>query len=108
MATRNWSRRSAAMPDESSATPENLSRAGRVAMAGVCFLAGAGIAALAAGIIPADEAKFHAPHWVVGACGFVFMLAGVMIMVPARASRLQNFLGAVFLSVFAAVPGWIA
>ncbi len=89
-------------------TTDQLSPRGRIAVAAVCLATGAGIAALAAGIIPSDESNFHAPHWVVGACGFVFMLAGVMILVPASAPRLQSFLGAVFLSVFAAVPAWVA
>ena len=89
-------------------TTDQLSPAGRAAVAAICLATGAGIVALAAGIIPVDEAMFHAPHWVVGACSFVFMLAALMIMVQARMPRLQNFLGAALLSVFAAVPGWIA
>ena len=77
-------------------------------MAAICFATGAGIAALAAGIIPAAESDFHAPRWVIGACGLVFMLAAVMILTPASMVRTQYFLGAVLLSLFAAIPGWIA
>jgi hypothetical protein len=36
------------------------------------------------------------------------MLAAVMIVIPPAMLRLQGFLGAVLLSLFAAVPGWIA
>jgi hypothetical protein len=89
-------------------TTDELTPRGRAAVAAICFATGAGIAALAAGIIPADAAKFHAPHWVVGACGSVFMLAACLILIPATLPRLQNFLGAVLLSLFAAIPGWIA
>jgi hypothetical protein len=89
-------------------TTEQLSPAGRYGVAAVCLLVGAGIVALATGAIPANEAMFHAPHWVLGACGFVFILAAVMILVPPAMLRVQYFLGAVLLSLFAAIPGWIA
>lgn len=89
-------------------TTDQLSPRGRLGVAAVCIATGAAIAALAAGIIPADESKFHAPHWVVGACGLVFMLAGSMILMPAGMRRAQGLIGAVLLSLFAAIPGWIA
>jgi hypothetical protein len=96
------------MPENDPQTTDQLSPRGRAAVAAICLTMGAGIVALAAGVIPADEAKFHAPHWVVGACGFVFLLAGIMIMIPPTMLRMQYFLGAVLLSLFAAIPGWIA
>ena len=89
-------------------TTEQQSPAGRYGIAAVCLLAGAAVVALATGIIPSDEAKFNAPHWVVGACGGVFMLAGIMILVPPAMLRVQYFFGAVLLSMFASVFGWIA
>lgn len=81
---------------------------GRLAVASLSFLTGLVIFALAAGWIAVDESKFHAPHWVIGACGAVFMLAGSLVAVPDNAVRLRNFLTAVFMTVFAAVPGWVA
>ena len=81
---------------------------GRYGMAVICLLAGAAIVALAAGVSPSDEAKFRAPHWVVGCAGGVFMLAGIMIALPPTMLRVQQFLGAVLLSLFASIFGWIA
>ena len=49
-----------------------------------------GILVIAAGVIPigsaliADDAKFHAPRWLVGMVGGLFVLAGLMLV---RASR---------------------
>ncbi|CAN0175586.1 unnamed protein product, partial [Phaeothamnion confervicola] len=85
-----------------------MTPAARNAVAVICALVGGAIVALAAGIIPADESAFHAPHWVIGACGFVFMIAGFLVVVPETMSRMKNFLAAVMLSLFAAIPGWIA
>jgi hypothetical protein len=96
------------MSEQEPLTPEQMSPAGRNAVAAIAALAGAGLVAVAAGIIPADESTFHAPHWVVGACGFLFIVAGFLVIVPATMPHLRNFLGAALLSLFATVPGWIA
>ena len=64
------------MAEEEPLTPEQLSPAGRNAVAAIAALAGAGLVALAAGIIPAHESTFHAPRWVVGACAFPVLLGG--------------------------------
>jgi uncharacterized membrane protein YcjF (UPF0283 family) len=80
---------------------------GRYGMAAICVLAGAAIVALAIGVIPSDEAKFRAPQWVVGCAGGVFMLAGIMIMLPPTIVRVQNFLGAVLMSMFASIFCWV-
>src|SRR5262245_10155246 len=45
--------------------------------------------ALAAGIIPAPESAFHAPHWVVGAAGLAFFCAGVAIWLGSAGPRDQ-------------------
>lgn len=83
------------MPEQEPLTPEQMSPAARNAVAAVCALVGGGIVALAAGIIPADESAFHAPHWVVGACGFVFMIAGFLVVVPKTMPRPAAFSGLV-------------
>src|SRR3954469_19656695 len=85
-----------------------MSPTARFAMAAICAATGAGIIALATGIIPLDESAFQAPRWVIGACGGVFLIAGLMIRLPAGMPRLQQFLGAVFISVFATIPAWVA
>lgn len=96
------------MAEEEPLTPEQMPPAGRNAVAAICALIGGGIVAVAAGIIPIDESAVHAPRWVVGACGFVFMIAGFLVVVPATMPRMKNFLAGVMLSLFAAIPGWIA
>lgn len=82
------------------------------------------IVAVAAGIIPAPEKSFHAPHWVVGLAGMLFVLAGAIFLTPLfvggfvspdrytprqkRAIKLvQQILGCLLLTSFAAVPLWI-
>src|SRR5260370_887902 len=44
---------------------------------------------VALGIIPTDESKFHAPHWVVGAAGLMFFLAGIAILTGPALSRVR-------------------
>lgn len=95
------------MPNEEPLTPGQMSPAGRAVVAAISGLLGAGLVALAAGVIPSDESAFHAPHWVVGACGFMFIIAGFLVIVPASMPHMKNFLGAALLTLFAAVPGWI-
>jgi hypothetical protein len=94
--------------DEEPLTPDKLSPAARPAVAAACFLGGALIVAVAAGIISTSESDVHAPHWVIGACGFMFVVAGFLVIVPDTMPHMKNFLGAALLSLFAAVPGWIA
>jgi hypothetical protein len=82
------------------------------------------IVALAAGIIPAPEKSFHAPHLVVGLAGMLFVLAGAIFLTPLliagfvpsnqytprqkRAIKLaQQIFGCLLLTSFAAVPLWI-
>ena len=93
--------------DEKPLTPDKLSPAARAAVAAACFLGGALIVAVAAGIIPTSESAVHAPRWVIGACGFMFVIAGFLVIVPDTMPHMKNFLGAALLSLFAAVPGWI-
>ena len=93
--------------DEEPLTPDKLSPAARAAVAAACFLGGALIVAVAAGIIPTSESDVHAPHWVIGACGFMFVIAGFLVIVPDTMPHMKSFLGAALLSLFAAVPGWI-
>jgi len=32
------------------------------------------------GLLPVDETTIHAPKWVIGLCGFIFSLSGVMAL----------------------------
>jgi hypothetical protein len=82
------------------------------------------IVAVAVGIIPVAERAFHAPHWVVALAGMVFVLAGTLLMTPLLSGGgvsthsiaasepktvklVQQFLGCLLLTCFAAVPIWI-
>ena len=82
------------------------------------------IVAVAAGIIPAPEKSFHAPHWVVGVAGMLFVLAGAIFLTPlivagfvppdrhtprqkGAIKLVQQILGCLLLTSFAAVPLWI-
>ena len=93
-------------------------------VAAVALVTGALIVAVAVGIIPSPESSFHAPHWVVGAAGMCFVLAGVSILAPAlitgscapdgqtpgqqRAVKLvQQLLGCLMLTAFASIACWV-
>jgi len=90
----------------------------------IAVIAGLPIVAVATGIFPVPEQSFRAPHWVVGAAGLVFVLAGAMFLAPLliggfapadqytqrqkQAIRLiQQLLGSLLLSGFAAITSWI-
>jgi len=71
---------------------------------------------VALGIIPTDESNFHAPHWVVGAAGLAFFLAGLAILVgpppgapeASRTTWRTFLLGLGVVGALAAVFNWIA
>jgi uncharacterized membrane protein len=61
------------------------------------------VVAIAAGVLPlgtalfADDARFHAPRWLVAMIGSMFVLAGVMLVrlgAPAAQRRAADVVGA--------------
>jgi len=66
-----------------------------------------------AGAVFADDSGFHAPRWLVALVGVMFVLAGLMIMRGPAADGnppndlAQSLLGALILSAFAAIAGWL-
>jgi hypothetical protein len=54
-----------------------------------------------------DEAGFHAPRWVVGAAGGVFLLAGLSIFAQDH-PRLSSIAVALLLTSFGAVATWVS
>jgi len=74
----------------------------------IFFLVGLPIIGISLGIIEVDESTVHAPLWVIGACGLVFSLAGVMILIGDNSTSINNLLGAILLLCFALIGGWIA
>jgi hypothetical protein len=85
-------------------------------MGALCALMGLAILLVALRIIPADEAKFHAPHWVVGAAGLMFFLAGLAILTgpppgtpEAARTTWRTFLLALgIVGALGAVFNWVA
>ena len=72
---------------------------------------------VAADIIPADDKSFHAPRWVVSACGLFFMLAGVALAITSAPGAPEGaghttwrslLLGGTIVGLLAAVFNWIA
>ena len=47
------------------------------------------------------------PYWIVAVVGVIAALAGIAVALPQRASRLNDFLGAILFTAFAVVPLWI-
>ena len=70
-------------------------------------LTGVFIMLIAAGVIPSEESSFHAPRWVVGACGAIFSIAGIMIFTP-RNSLMNNLLAFVLILCFGVIGGYVA
>lgn len=90
---------------------------GATAWVGALFaLMGLAILLVALRIIPTDEATFHAPHWVVGAAGLVFFLAGLAILTgpppgspeATRTTWRTFLLGLGIVGALAAVFNWVA
>jgi hypothetical protein len=81
---------------------------GRTRAVAAAFLIGSGLFICAAALrwINVPPAP-GVPHWIVGLAGAVFLLAGIAVALPQRASRLQDFLGAVLFTAFATMGLWI-
>ena len=69
--------------------------------------AGAAMAAGAIGWLPLKLSP-GVPRWVGAAAGLTFLLAGVAIAMPPRASRLKDLVGATIVTLFTSIGGWIA
>jgi hypothetical protein len=68
-------------------------------------------------VVPSDESKFQAPHWVVGAAGLAFFLVGILLLTtppdqpPEAATRTTwrtLLLGAGVVGSMAAIFNWVA
>ncbi len=95
--------------EDSARSDRRASHRAQTSMGVLLLLGGAALIALAAGWIPAAPEKFNAPRWVIGAAGAMFIVAGVLMLIPAeRRPALSAFLGATMASLFALVGGWVA
>lgn len=97
--------------------PPRMLSARATAWVGALFgVVGLAILFVALGIIPTDESKFHAPHWVVGAAGLMFFLAGIAILTgpppgapeASRTTWRTFLLGLGVVGALAAVFNWVA
>ena len=87
---------------------KELSR-NKTIIAGIAFmLTGLAITALAAGLIPMSDDKFHTTRWVVACVGISFSLSGLALSVPQKFVRFISFIGAANITSFAAIPIWVA
>lgn len=92
-------------------------------MGGLFTAAGMAIMFVSFGWIPVDPASVHAPMWVLGLCGLVFFLPGVLLCyygirngllpdgaLPPKENPWSGpgwFVGACIISVFAAIGLWV-
>jgi hypothetical protein len=100
------------------ASKKSLQSAGCVMLFSLPFLlAGGYIMATSLGYLPADEASFHAPRWVVALAGLVFVMGGLMVLVNGLFGEygrdtpvfkfLQGLGGMIFLLAFGLVFFWV-
>lgn len=73
----------------------------------ICILIGIYPLAIAFGLLNADSESIHAPMWVVGLCGLVFIIAGCMIIFRQH-DRLVDILAAIICFSFAAIGIWVS
>ncbi len=73
----------------------------------VVIAAGAAIVAGAAGWLPLRLSP-GVPRWVGAAAGMVFVLGGVAVAMPPRASRAKDAIGAALVTMLTAVGAWVA
>ncbi|MFV1885162.1 MAG: hypothetical protein ACMZ7B_11790 [Balneola sp.] len=60
----------------------------------------------AADIIPIDEDGLNAPRWVLGMCGFVTSLAGLMV-ITGQKSRWNNLFAAILIISMGTIGAWV-
>lgn len=79
---------------------------GNTVLACLCLAIGAAIMLVAAGIITVADDNIHAPLWVLGLCGLVFLLGGFMIIAGAK-SRFNALGAALLCGSFGLVGAWV-
>lgn len=85
----------------------SLSGRARLAYGLGCVALGCYPLALSLGLLPVGEAGFNAPLWVVAGAGFVFIIAGLMILL-ANHSRANDLLAGVLLLLFGIMGAWVS
>ncbi len=93
-------------PLKTSNTVQPLTRKGDWWLGIFLILIGGGIIAVGQGWIPSDPKSFHAPRWVVTACGGIFSAAGLSFLFRHWPS-IGAFLAAGILTGFASIGLWV-
>ena len=89
------------------ATLDTMSPRARWGLALFCVALGTYPILLATGVVEPDPGQLHAPPWVVGIAGGVFVLLGFYL--PFSGSKVSNNLfGALICLSFAAMGAWAA
>jgi len=73
----------------------------------ICIILGSAVLLIAFGVIPVDPSTVHAPYSILGLCGLVFVIAGIMILMGEN-SKYNSLGAAVILVCFALCGGWVA
>ena len=87
--------------------PAEQSKPAPRALAGFCVVMGLVPLLISMGAIPVEPGSVHAPRWVVGLAGLVFVVGGIMIFLGPQ-SGWSDALAAILLASFAAVGGWVS
>lgn len=77
------------------------------AFAWVFMGTGIGIILISFEVILVDDSAVNAPLWVIGICGLVFFLAGVMIFLGEK-SQYNNLLAAILIAAMGTIGSWVA
>ncbi len=88
----------------------DVSPLGRFFIALGMFLIGGFLVGIATGWVQTDPSSIHAPLWVLGAAGMVFILAGLMILLAGneRLAWLNNIVIWLFVVCLAVPFNWVA
>lgn len=72
-------------------------------------LVGVGILLMAADVVPIDPAKLHAPRWVLGLCGVVFLCVGALVWSNRYgAAWMKDAVAFVMIASMAVMGTWVA
>lgn len=83
-------------------------RKGNFLVALVGILSGLFMVGAAIGVFPIEQSG-DAPLWLLGACGGIFIVAGIAALgIDIFPKRLRDFLGAIIMTGFLFIAGWIA
>jgi hypothetical protein len=78
----------------------------RITVFGVVLI-GLWLTAIASSLIPVPAGTLHAPRWLLGAIGAVFVLGG-LLAATTSGGRIATAVAAALLTLLGAAGGWVA